>query len=188
MEINKIISICNRTYGAITVYSGICQSCKNVFYSFSIKSNCCSHQCDANRRNKRIKVNCSNCNVPVIKFLSKYKKSKRHFCNPQCAGKFYTGKNCTHWKGGNSQNGYKIIWHKGRGVMEHRVIMENHIGRPLKKFETVHHKNGIRNDNRIENLEIFSIVQPSGQRVSDIINFVVKHYRSDIILALARPL
>lgn len=54
-----------------------------------------------------------------------------------------------------------------RNIFEHRVVMEEMIGRPLLKHENVHHKNGDRSDNRRSNLELWSTKQPPGQRVSD---------------------
>lgn len=56
---------------------------------------------------------------------------------------------------------------KGKYTYEHRLVMQEMIGRTLVKGETVHHKNGIRNDNRPNNLELWSEAQPYGQRVED---------------------
>ena len=50
---------------------------------------------------------------------------------------------------------------------QHRIIMQQNLGRELLPNENVHHLNGDRTDNRIENLEIWSTSQPSGQRIED---------------------
>lgn len=67
-------------------------------------------------------------------------------------------------------------------IPEHRYVMSEHMGRPLLDHENVHHRNGIRDDNKIENLELWSTHQPYGQRVSDKLRFaleLIKIYGDD---------
>lgn len=69
------------------------------------------------------------------------------------------------------QGGYVRVYTKGAYNLEHRHVMEQILGRPLLKGEEVHHRNGIRHDNRPENLELWVKRQPGGQRASDMLAF-----------------
>jgi len=83
------------------------------------------------------------------------------------------------WKGGThyTSSGY-VMEHclegphaamatKGGYAPQHRLRMAEKLGRDLRPQENVHHINGVRDDNRIENLELWSRDQPAGQRVAD---------------------
>lgn len=98
-------------------------------------------------------------------------KSRREWCDPHYKRWWKTGDvhaetpfMGTRGKGHvDKTTGYRYI----AGVAEHRMVMEEVLDRPLVPGENVHHKNGVRDDNRPCNLEIWSIQQPPGQRNAD---------------------
>lgn len=65
----------------------------------------------------------------------------------------------------------------GGWVLEHRLVMESIIGRRMFPNENVHHINGVRSDNRPENLELWVKGQPPGQRVDDIVSWCVANLK-----------
>lgn len=104
------------------------------------------------------------------------------------------GKKGANNKGGRiiDKFGYVQVWMPKHAnaklagyIHEHRLVMSDHLKRPLLQHESVHHKNGNRADNRIENLELWSKMQPSGQRVIDKIEYakeILKLYETPELL------
>src|ERR1700733_2857434 len=143
-----------------------CQNCKKMFAAAPslIKKGggkFCSYGCTYLYKTKmhtRV-LKCTICKKELTRSLSQIKKGLKN-CSQTCRAAFLR----THSTNGH---GYVRFSVKGKSIYLHRFVMEKHLGCKLKPTETVHHKNGIRSDNRIENLELRIGQHGSGQRIED---------------------
>ena len=115
---------------------------------------------------KQIYIACVDCGKLRWVWLKKGKPE--HLRCDNCAKKLRRGSNASGWKGGRfNHNGYIYVWispddffhpmaNCQNRITEHRLVMAKHLGRCLHRWEIVHHKNHIRDDNRIGNLQLVS--------------------------------
>lgn len=150
------------------VTCAICNQTFQVKLSRANKAKYCSKNCWSSRAT-HIKTNCLVCKKEINNFPSRLKK----YCSDTCYWQSLLGKkawnknkkapklwgeNHPNWTGGKTKrkDGYYLNSIEGKRVLDHRMVVEKHLGRKLTSEEIVHHINKNRSDNRIENLAVMT--------------------------------
>lgn len=128
------------------------------------KDKVCSRKCLSQKR-KQInfsEIKCYSCGKVFSRYTSKVNLSKkRTFCSRDCRR-----------TGHLTSKGYRVVFRRGKYQQEHRIIVDQALrkrGLRLTKKMTVHHRNGIRSDNRLRNLQIKPKAHGAGQTVPDLV-------------------
>lgn len=150
-----------------------CVVCGNKFSGHSKQKTCGKECANQSLRTASRATHCAYCKKPLVKNCH----PRVQYCSKSCA----MNNRIVHGGGQAKPNGsrrshstgYTLIKHNGLWIMEHRVVMEQKLGRPLHPRERIHHKNGDRKDNRPENLELWALhnktkKDPAGSRVEDL--------------------
>lgn len=130
----------------------------------------------------RVRAEIRTCPVCGVRYLGTVFTRKNRTCSHGCGMKSFHAENqgflarekSPHWRGGRiMRHGYVLAYAPDhptvhgttrKYVLEHRLVMEKKLGRILLPTEHVHHKNGLRDDNRLRNLELWVRPHPYGQR------------------------
>lgn len=115
-----------------------------------------------------VPVECAYCGVTFLVKAYRLDKGRGKFCSRRCSARHtFTGKRSGNWRGGRIDlDGYVLVrsddvganYRRGnvRYGLEHRLVMASHLGRPLSSKEIVHHINGNKSDNKLENLRVMT--------------------------------
>lgn len=114
------------------------------------------------------KLTCANCGV--VRMVRDHGRPKCSVGRHEQRHRPYKPRKPAVLRRDYQDDGY-VQWMLGREYigLEHRIVMERELGRALYDGEYVHHKNGVRDDNEPDNLELWVTSQPPGQRPEDLV-------------------
>lgn len=158
-------------------YTGICKPCE---LGEKWRDETLSNQSIifwSRRQGQSVPVQCGSCKKERVAHAANIRSEK---FTGLCRSCLHTGPSSTTWRGGRvNRDGYILVkvypthplfepMATSMGyIPEHRLVMAEHLGRPLKRTEVVHHKNGIKTDNRIENLQLFTSFRDHGSALHE---------------------
>lgn len=149
-----------------------CEVCQTLFERKVKTTRTCSVECGNQLKRADRNVVCKTCES----LFERPHGKMREFCSRSCAqtnrirrGEFVRPEGFTY----KTNTGYVMVKSNGAWTQQHRLVVEEKIGRKLLPSERVHHINGIRDDNRPENLELWLVKgnskkDPAGQRMQDL--------------------
>lgn len=136
-----------------------CSQCGIEFIPAKKSTKFCSYKCSGEARDGKITLKCDYCGKEYIK--NKCHITKNNFCSKKCHGKWASinnvGEHSPRWNGGIYNHIGKYIHIRqpdGTYKQEHRIVMENHLGRELDSDEIVHHIDGDGENNALDNLRL----------------------------------
>ena len=116
----------------------------------------CSKKCMGVGMRTRKETTCKNCGKS-FETTRLNERGKGQYCSRKCAGEFRRKTGFAKKNGYWMENGYKVIYLEGnKSIKEHIKVVQDCLGRELNSNECVHHINGNKEDNRIENLQLMT--------------------------------
>lgn len=167
--------LCATQYGGRLVAKQ-CPQCQRDFQTKDTRKTYCSSRCAVEARRARNPRVCDECGSTFHDF-----DKRQRYCSRACAVAVASRRKreqTFNWRGGRTltkPQGYVRVLAPDHPrakptnpyVLEHILVMEGVLGRYLEPNERVHHKNGQRQDNRPENLELWKMKDPPGVRSAD---------------------